>query len=646
MSDKEQLPLAVSSRPRARPARRWLRLLGLVFLATQVWLLYLRATPSSTWLPHVLEHTDDARGVCPQVTEYDPKDALNGRKIQQPTVRKSVERLRDAVRVDTTVGDTWADPSDDPKTWRAFSEFAKVLEKSFPAIHDNASLLQREIVHEHGLLYTWPGSDPSLKPLLLMAHQDVVPVDPTTRSEWQFPPFSGYIDTENQTVWGRGSVDCKLWLLGTMSAVESLLESGWEPRRTILLAYGFDEEASGTQGAQQIAKYLHKRYGDDSVSMIVDEGMPVYSAYDAEAFGAPIAAPAVDEKGALDVRVEVRSKGGHSSMPPPHTSIGLLSKLVTVLEEHPFPDKLEERSKAQIRFFQCMRDHPLVPKPMRLALEELEYAERALESDFVRTHGSKLPLHERLFVQLAPASLLQSRLKRARQHVLDVLSPAVRLMLKTTQAADIVQGGVKVNALPESAYAIMNHRIATYSSVNETKERYKKLLTPVAEEMGLSMTAFGEELLPLTNTSVGSLVISNGPSYLEVVDVSPFEGKEAGAFRLLASVIRQTWHLDEPRRTMDDDLHRASSTKQKHGESIRVTPTTMFANTDTHWYKMLTRNIFRFGPATLHRDLTGLTMLHTIHTVNEHVSFDAIAKAVEFYTNLIVAVDYEDVNKM
>lgn len=76
-------------------------------------------------------------------------------------------------------------------------------------------ILTLEKVNTYGLLYTWQGSDTSLKPMLLMGHQggfhltqptslinivspslDVVPVDPLTVNQWKQPPFSGYYDGE------------------------------------------------------------------------------------------------------------------------------------------------------------------------------------------------------------------------------------------------------------------------------------------------------------------------------------------------------------------------------------------------------------------------------------------------------------------
>ena len=59
------------------------------------------------------------------------------------------------------------------------------------------SSLELTKVNTYGLVYVWKGSDASLKPLLLLAHQDVVPVNPDTVDEWTHPPYSGYFDGQS-----------------------------------------------------------------------------------------------------------------------------------------------------------------------------------------------------------------------------------------------------------------------------------------------------------------------------------------------------------------------------------------------------------------------------------------------------------------
>lgn len=647
MSGKEGLPL---NHPQPAP-RRWspalVRALVLLALALYVYVTCLR-TPTSmaSWMPHVLESLESPDGVCPQVPEYDPMEALQGRTIYRPSVREAVERISNAIQIDTSIGDGWNDPSDDPEPWRIFTPFAEFLQKSFPNVHEPNSPVQRETIHEHGLLYTWPGSDPTLKPLLLMAHQDVVPVDKSTESEWYYPPFSGHIDLKQQTVWGRGATDCKLWLLSSMTAIESLLKSNWKPRRTIHLAYGFDEESAGVQGAQYIGNYMKQKYGEDSIAMIVDEGTPVLSSADPESFGMPLAAPSVTEKGSLNLNLEVRSPGGHSSMPPEHTSIGFLSKILTVLEENPFPDKIEDRSKPMIRYLQCMRDHPKMPEKLRSALILLEYAERSRDGTFSSQKAAQLPFVERLFLNFAPPFVKDQRLDEARKRVLDSIDFVTRSLLKTTQAEDVIRGGVKVNALPESAKASINHRIATYSNLNETMERYKTLLKPLAQELRLSFSAFDQEILPRTEDTLGSLTIGDLSWVIDTRETTPFEGENADAWRLLSGVIRQTWHLDEPRHELQAGDQQPLTHKGTYQQPLRVSPNIMFASSDTHWYMPMTHNIFGFGCMSLHPDLTGKPMFHSMHTVNEHVSIDAVMKCIDFYTNLVIATDHENIERV
>ena len=148
-------------------------------------------------------------------------------------------RLAEAVRLQTLSSRDDAQLSADQ-----FKALHALLQARFPRVH---AALQREVVGDLSLLYTWKGADPQARPIMLMAHQDVVPVAPGTEGDWEVPPFAG--EVKDGFIWGRGSWDDKGNLLSQLEAVEMLLASGYQPPRTIYLAYGADEEVGGARGA-------------------------------------------------------------------------------------------------------------------------------------------------------------------------------------------------------------------------------------------------------------------------------------------------------------------------------------------------------------------------------------------------------------
>src|SRR3989442_751811 len=110
---------------------------------------------------------------------------------------------------------------------REFDGFHRYLRATFPRLH---AALKLEKVNGYGLLYEWTGSDANLPPIVLLAHQDVVPVEPGTESRWTEPPFEGRI--AGRYVWGRGALDDKGSLVGILEAVEDLVTAGRQPLRT------------------------------------------------------------------------------------------------------------------------------------------------------------------------------------------------------------------------------------------------------------------------------------------------------------------------------------------------------------------------------------------------------------------------------
>src|SRR6266480_2045427 len=212
---------------------------------------------------------------------------------------------------------------------REFTGFQAYLRATFPGVH---AALKLEKVNGYGLLYEWTGSDPNLPPIILLAHQDVVPVEPGTESRWTEPPFEGRI--AGGYVWGRGALDDKGSLVGTLEAVEHLIAAEAKPRRTVYLAFGYDEEVGGRRGAAHIADLLASR--NVHPELVLDEGGALATGL-ITGISAPVALVGIAEKGYVTVALTAQAEGGHSSMPPDETAVGILAAGITRLEHHQMP---------------------------------------------------------------------------------------------------------------------------------------------------------------------------------------------------------------------------------------------------------------------------------------------------------------------
>ena len=333
----------------------------------------------------------------------------------------AAERLAGSLRIPTI---SHEDPAAfDPKPFRALHSY---LETAFPRAH---SQLRRETVGAHSLLYTWPGTNDALKPILLMGHLDVVPVEPGTEKDWHADPFAGRI--ADGFIWGRGAIDNKSAVLGTLEAVEMLLGEGFRPARTVYLAYGHDEEVGGTRGAGEIAALLMRR--GVRLEMVLDEGGVIGERILA-GVSAPVALIGIAEKGFASIELSTRSQGGHSSLPPRQSTVGILGAAITRLEQNPMPARLDGPTR---QLFDRIGAH-------------YPFAQRAMFANLWLTGG---------FV----TRKLES-------------SPTTNAMLRTTTAATIFQAGTKDNVLASQARAVLNFRISPGDSVAGVAEHVRRVV--------------------------------------------------------------------------------------------------------------------------------------------------------------------------
>jgi carboxypeptidase PM20D1 len=336
--------------------------------------------------------------------------------------QRFLDNLGAAVRIDTT---SHEDPT--RVDAEAIVSFHRLLAERYPRVHATCS---REVVNDLSLLFTWEGSDPALGPIVLMAHMDVVPVEPGTEEDWQIEPFSG-IEADGY-LWGRGALDDKGPLIATMEALEHLLGVGFVPVRTIHLVFGHDEEVSGFEGAARVAAVLRDRGVHPWI--VLDEGGGVVDSVPMLS-DEPVALVKVAEKGYVDVRLTARGQGGHSSMPAPPSAIGTLSEAIRRLEAHPMPPRVAVLEP----FFESLGSR--LSGPIRAMVGNLSLTAPAVARAFARR-------------------------------------PQSDALIRTTTAVTMVSGGVKSNVLPQEAWAVANFRILPGDSVRSVLDHVRSVVGP------------------------------------------------------------------------------------------------------------------------------------------------------------------------
>ncbi|MDZ7718099.1 MAG: M20 family peptidase [Balneolaceae bacterium] len=421
-----------------------------------------------------------------------------------------IRRFSESVQYQTISGDDGAEMDS-----TAFYDYLDFLRVSFPRVHNT---LEDTLFNDLTPLYYWEGTDPSLDPVLLMGHYDVVPVDSSDIDGWTYPPFSGIV--QDGFIWGRGTMDNKFNVMGLLETAEYLIAEGYQPTRSIYFAFGHDEEIGGDQGARAVSRYLQ----DNGVFLqtVLDEGGRVVEG--AFPLDRPVAMVGIAEKGYLSLELIAKSSGGHSSRPSKQNSVAILSEAIVNLSENQFPARIDGVVE---QMFNSFADE--MPFSFKIV-----YANRWLTEGFFRNQ------------------LLSD--------------PATAAMIRTTIAPTMVRAGVKENVLPNEARAIVNFRILP----GDTFETVTSHVRNVIDDERISIQRYGDiQVLPSSISNVNSSGFESlQQTIMDVmrdVYVAPYLVFGATDSRHFSSISDQVYRF-APMTISTDDLSRMHGT----GERVSV----------------------------------------------------------------------------
>lgn len=331
----------------------------------------------------------------------------------------------------------------------AFLALHRYLAKTYPLIHQK---LQPEKVARYSLLYTWKGKNLSLKPIILMAHQDVVPVEKASLAQWKVDPFGGII--RDGKLFGRGAADDKISLFALLESTEKLLQENYQPKRSIYFVFGHDEEAGG-KGVKAVAALFKSR--GIKADWVLDEGGEITKKEIPGLQGKPVALIGTSEKGYLSISLKVNIEGGHSSMPKPETAVDVLVAAIQKLRAKPFPASFGGST-----------------------------------GDFFKYLGPEMPFTSKMAI--ANQWLFKPLLFKIYEK-----SPGGNALIRTTIAPTILQAGVKDNVIPSSATATINFRLLPGTSIDAVFRHVKEAIADDRVKL-IKQDAFAEEASAVTST--------------------------------------------------------------------------------------------------------------------------------------------------
>ncbi|MCQ2427321.1 MAG: M20/M25/M40 family metallo-hydrolase [Clostridia bacterium] len=331
------------------------------------------------------------------------------------------EKLAEMVRYET-VSVRGLDQAD------KFRGFHRVLENLFPNVFRECE--KTDI--DGNLLVKWPGKNPSLDPIILISHQDVVEAS----GEWKYPPFSGTI--ADGRIYGRGTGDIKSGVFAFYQAVDELIAAGYRPECDVYLGSSCTEEIGG-DGAPKTVKWFKDR--GIHLFMLCDEGGCIVENPVAGVKGC-FAAIGIFEKGYGDMKFTARSNGGHSSTPSKNAPIDRLAKF---------------------------ENEVLSKDPFRLSYSP---AFRQMFSNLA-PYCSSFPLK----VVMHNLWLFGPVLKR----VMGSISAEAAAMLKTTVCFTMQKGSDGYNVIPQEAWVTANMRYIPHQGKDESN----KIITDIARKYGI-----------------------------------------------------------------------------------------------------------------------------------------------------------------
>lgn len=353
----------------------------------------------------------------------------------------------------------------------AFSEFHSWLRTSYPHVH---SKLELTYVNTYSLLYRWPGKNKNSKPILFVAHQDVVPAN---ESSWLHSPYSGKV--EEGYIWGRGTIDDKSSMMAIFESVESLLTQEFIPEQDIYLAFGHDEEVGGELGAKAIAALLAKQRVYPS--FILDEGGFILADV-VPGIQSPVALIGIAEKGYMNITLTANGPPGHSAIPPSASSVNTLAKAITRIVSNPLP---AEYLGATQKLFESTS--PYMSFNYRLLFSNLWLFKPILLSQLTK-------------------------------------SPTTNATVRTTLAITTLNAGVRDNVLPDKATANVNVRLLPGTTPKQVVDHLKSVINDPMVEIEVAGTveqATGISSVSTTEFDTLKKVVSNVYSSSQVV-VAPY----------------------------------------------------------------------------------------------------------------------------
>ena len=315
-------------------------------------------------------------------------------------------------------------------------------------------------IADYSLLYEWRGRNPDLNPIFITAHYDVVPVLLGTEADWEQDPFGGAI--ADGYVWGRGALDDKGPLITILEGVALLLREGFAPERTVYLCFGHDEERGGYEGAASVTAYLREK--GVRLAWTLDEGSFLVQGLSA-GVDVPVALISVAEKGGVSLKLVARGEGGHSSMPPRQTAVGVLAAAIVRLENSPLPGGLDDVTSQMF--------------------------------GGIARHSSSL-VSRMLFANTwLFGPLLESVLSR---------TPGGNAMMRTTTAATMFSGSEKANVLPIEATATVNFRLHPRDTEDDVLDHARRVIDD--ERVDISKDGIRREASAVSST--------DGQGYLDI----------------------------------------------------------------------------------------------------------------------------------